>query len=65
MKRKEKEKLNELDKKGLLGALEKEIEELTKLVVDKGLGRLKDVKAVSKKRDKIAFIKTKIREKEL
>ncbi|PIS15408.1 hypothetical protein COT63_00035 [Candidatus Shapirobacteria bacterium CG09_land_8_20_14_0_10_38_17] len=65
MKQKDKEKLNQLNKAGLLKELEKEISELTPIVVDKRLGKLKDVKMVAKNRDKIAFIKTRIREREL
>jgi len=65
MKKKDKGKLNQLDKAGLLKELEKETSGLVQLVIDKGLGRLKDVRIIAKKRDKIAFIKTRIREKEL
>jgi len=65
MKKKDKGKLNQLDKAGLLKELEKEISKLVQLTIDKGLGRLKDVRMIAKKRDKIAFIKTRIREKEL
>jgi len=65
MKKKDKEKLNQFNKAGLLKELEKEVSELAQLVIDKGLGRLKNVRMIAKKRDKIAFIKTKIREKEL
>ena len=65
MKQKDKGKLDQLNKVGLLKELEKEISELAQLIIDKGLGRLKDVRSIAKKRDKIAFIKTRIREKEL
>ena len=65
MKQKDREKLNQLSKAGLLKELEKEISKLAQLVIDKGLGRLKDVRMIAKKRDRIAFIKTRIREKEL
>ena len=65
MKQKDKEKLNQLNKAGLLKELEKEASELAQLVIDRGLGRLKNVRMIAKKRDKIAFIKTRIREKEL
>jgi len=65
MKQKDKGKLNQLNKAGLLKELEKEISELAQLIIDKGLGKLKDVRMIAKKRDKIAFIKTRIREKEL
>ena len=65
MKQKDKEKLNQLNKMGLLKELEKEASELAQLVIDRGLGRLKNVRMIAKKRDKIAFIKTRIREKEL
>ena len=65
MKQKDKEKLNQFNKAGLSKELEKEILELAQLVIDKGLGRLKDMRMIAKKRDKIAFIKTRIRESEL
>ena len=65
MKQKDKGKLNQLNKAGLLKELEKEISELAQLIIDKGLGKLKDVRMIAKKRDKIAFIKTRIRENEL
>jgi len=64
MKQKDKEKLNQLNKAGLLKELEKEVLELAQLIVDKGLGKLKNVRIIAQKRGKIAFIKTRIREKE-
>jgi len=64
MKQKDKEKLNQLNKTGLLKELEREVLELSQLIIDKGLGRLKNVRMIAQKRDKIAFIKTRIREKE-
>jgi len=65
MKKKDKEALAKLTFKELRQKLEEEIKLLAKLRTDKNLGRIKDQRALSKKRDKIAFIKTKIREKEL
>jgi len=64
MKQKDKERLNQLNKAGLLKELEKEVLELAQLIVDKGLGKLKNVRIIAQKRGKIAFIKTRIREKE-
>jgi len=65
MKKKDKEALAKLTLKELYRKLEEEVKALAKLRIDKNLGRIKDQRALSKKRDEIAVIKTKIREKEL
>ena len=65
MKKKDKEALAKLTLKELYRRLEEEVKALAKLRIDKSLGRIKDKCALSKISDKIAVIKTKIREKEL
>jgi len=65
MKKKDKEALAKLTLKELYRKLEEEVKALAKLRIDKNLGRIKNQRALSKKRDEIAVIKTKIREKEL
>jgi len=46
-------------------ALQEERIAIAKLRLDKNMGRLQDVHVVSRKRKEIAYIKTRIREKEL
>ena len=65
MKKDKKEKLNLLKSKGLEKALQEERIAMAKLRLDKNMGRLQDVHIVSQKRKEIAYIKTRIREKEL
>lgn len=65
MKKKEKEEIKNKSLAELKTLLNREEEELVKAVMEKRTGKSRDGNAIRKKRDKLALIKTIIREKEL
>lgn len=65
MKKDEKEKLAQLKKAELEEEVAKRKKELAKLKIDRAMERLSNPHAIKQKRKEIAFLKTKIREKEL
>ena len=65
MKKKEKEEIKNKSSAELKTLLNREEEELVKAVMEKRTGKSRDGNAIRKKRDKLALIKTIIREKEL
>lgn len=65
MKKKQLQELHTKSIKELNELVKKAQEELVKLKVELGAGRLKDTQAMNKKRHDLARIKTILREKEL
>ena len=65
MKRKEKEELRKKSKDQLLVELNGKRKDLLKAKMEKGQGKLKDVKKVARIRGQIATMATFIREKEM
>ncbi|MGI6278392.1 MAG: 50S ribosomal protein L29 [Patescibacteria group bacterium] len=63
MKKDQKEKIDQMSLAKLEKELSKENNNLAKLVVDKNLGKIKNVHQVDELKKKIAIIKTKITEK--
>jgi ribosomal protein L29 len=65
MKKDQKEKIDQMSLVELEKELGKENHSLAKLVVDKNLGKIKNVHQVDELKKKIAIIKTKVTEKKL
>ncbi len=65
MKKNQKEKIDQMSLAKLEKELSKENHNLAKLVVDKNLGKIKNVHQIDELKKKIAIIKTKITEKKL
>ncbi len=65
MKKKLLTEIKQLDLKGLQKRVQETKEELISLVLDKNMGKLKDLKSISKKRKNIAQMLTVFRQKQL
>ncbi|MDD3531819.1 MAG: 50S ribosomal protein L29 [Candidatus Shapirobacteria bacterium] len=65
MKKDQKEKINQMSLSELEKELAKESQALAKLVIDKGLAKIKNVHQLGQAKKRLAVIKTKITEKKL